>query len=794
MTVRGPFARLAMFVLEHRRAVAAASVLLTVFAGVVALPPKVDANLMGLLPEEEPAVVALEALQDAEGGVNLLTIGLSGTDEALHAALPELTASLEALDTVQFAIGDVDPELARRVSLVQLEPDDVVELTGRVQGALTLGPALNPIVTQRLMDMGPLTRRITGSREPPGWIGVRDGAVRLYVRPTGSAHDQVFASALMADVRGVLDAADLPARGVEVTWLGGAYRHVVEDVDGIRNDLFWTTFASAALVIAVLSIAFGRLRAVVIVFTPLVTTNLVNLMLVQAFVGHLNTYTSFGTAVLIGLGIDFGVHLYARYREEVGRGRTVEEAIARSWDRVGPPCATAALTSAAGFVALGVADFRGFSQLGLALGVGLIVAFLAMLVQVPLLIVALDGRPGAATVAEEAPVTPSRSTYRLAPIGLMGFVLVTAFFGATRLPDLEFEYDASATRPAGQAYDELSEVERAVARDAFAPVVVTLPDAETLRAEHRRLTRMVEEGTLPGVARVVSVENVLPADQEARLAAVAGLAAFVDHPSLRYLPPPIAEAILSLRGVSTAPLREEDIPASLLTLLGGGREGVHRLLLFPEGNMFDMREADALARTVGQVLPDREAAGDALTYAALYRVVRRDMPIVAVLAFVLVAALTAIDVRTWPRIVGALGALVAGMVWAGAAIQMGGIKLSMVNVVGVPILLGIGVDVIIHLIHRIAEEGPGGVRRALRTTGVAALVSALTTVLSFASLALATNRGVQSLGLLVAIGLTSIFVSAALVLPTAWAAGWRLTGRAPGLAGGHVRRGRGHSG
>jgi predicted RND superfamily exporter protein len=89
------------------------------------------------------------------------------------------------------------------------------------------------------------------------------------------------------------------------------------------------------------------------------------------------------------------------------------------------------------------------------------------------------------------------------------------------------------------------------------------------------------------------------------------------------------------------------------------------------------------------------------------------------------------------------------------------------------------VDVIIHLIHRLAEEGPGGVRRALRTTGVAALVSALTTMLSFSSLWLASNRGVRSLGSLVFIGLGVIVMATAVVLPLAWAAGWRIKKQSP---------------
>ena len=71
-------------------------------------------------------------------------------------------------------------------------------------------------------------------------------------------------------------------------------------------------------------------------------------------------------------------------------------------------------------------------------------------------------------------------------------------------------------------------------------------------------------------------------------------------------------------------------------------------------------------------------------------------------------------------------------------------NISMISFVCIPILMGVGIDVIIHLIPRIAEEGPGGIGYALQTTGKASLFSAGTTVLSFSSLLIASNIGIYS--------------------------------------------------
>ena len=113
-----------------------------------------------------------------------------------------------------------------------------------------------------------------------------------------------------------------------------------------------------------------------------------------------------------------------------------------------------------------------------------------------------------------------------------------------------------------------------------------------------------------------------------------------------------------------------------------------------------------------------------------------------------------------------------GMSCAGAALYFAGVKVSLVNFVGIPIVMGIGIDVIIHLLHRISEEGPGRIRFALRTTGFAAFVSAATTILSFSSLLFATNRGLHSMGKMIVVGLSVVTLVAFIAVPLGWMSTW----------------------
>ncbi|MCB9664911.1 MAG: MMPL family transporter [Alphaproteobacteria bacterium] len=780
---QGTYGRIARWVLGHRLAVSVGALLLAVASALLGIPPDIDSNLLNLLPADDPVVGRLRQINSEEGGLNLLTLTYRAEDPAvLDPFLDTLAARFEAFDDVAFAVHELDPDLATEIGLLQLEPAEIRELNVRLQGALALGAAGGPLVSQRLMDMGPLTEKI----EKAGKAGVlatgEAGVGRLIVRPTRTSADPVFAQLFMKQTYALLDELEPAARaqGIEREWMGGAYRHNVEDVEGIRADLVRTAGLSAGLILLVMVLSFRSLRALLIVFPPLVLANLMTLAFTKQLIGALNTYTSFATAILFGLGIDFAIHLVGRYREHRAQGLEQPEAIVRAWDQTGPPCGTAAFTSAAGFLALTFAEFVGFAQLGVILAFGLMACLGCMVFLLPVLLTALDTQTAPLLGASDGVARRSGATYALSPTGLGVVVVATIAVGVFALPRLSYEYDVSNLRREGLAYSELSDTERKLARQSYSPIVVFYDgEPEQLATDQHRLEQLVDAGGMPHVAAAVSIANVLPPDQADRLERIGELVELSEHKNLRYLPPVIAQRLVGLRGLEVRPLTRADLPEALLLLLGANNPNAPRMLLLPKGNMWDVREVAELDGEIARALPGRPVTGEYLGIQRMFTMAFRDAPRIAGIALLLVFLLAWWDLKRPLLTLGAVGTLLAGMIWAGGALWLGGVKLTMVNLTGIPILLGLGVDVVVHLLHRLQEEGPGGIRRALRTTGVAAGLSTLTTIASFFSLTLAGSRAVQSLGTLVVVGLGVIFVAGATVLPLAWSAGWKLAGLAP---------------
>ena len=109
-----------------------------------------------------------------------------------------------------------------------------------------------------------------------------------------------------------------------------------------------------------------------------------------ATVGHLNILTITFVPMLIGLAMDYAVHLITRYEEELHHGKSNEEAITKAMVYTGQGIFTGALTTAGAFLAMYFTNFQGIKEMGVICGGGLLVCFVPMMTMLPILL--LRGR------------------------------------------------------------------------------------------------------------------------------------------------------------------------------------------------------------------------------------------------------------------------------------------------------------------------------------------------------------------------------------------------------------------
>ncbi|MDB6019785.1 MAG: hpnN, partial [Pedosphaera sp.] len=166
-------------------------------------------------------------------------------------------------------------------------------------------------------------------------------------------------------------------------------------------------------------------------------------------VGHLNILTITFLPILIGLAIDFGVHLITRYEEELRLGRSEEAAMRKAIVFTGQGIFTGALTTAVAFLAMALTDFKGIQEMGIICGCGMLICFVPMMTLLPVLLLhgqqnAMDQqRPAPKPVKDDGVNFRSRleSIWLRRPVTVIALTLVLSGLALTQFHKVYFDYD-----------------------------------------------------------------------------------------------------------------------------------------------------------------------------------------------------------------------------------------------------------------------------------------------------------------------------------------------------------------
>jgi predicted RND superfamily exporter protein len=116
------------------------------------------------------------------------------------------------------------------------------------------------------------------------------------------------------------------------------------------------------------------------------------LLLRAGIINSFNEITQIVPILMIGLGVDYGIHLISRYREEVGSGASVDLGIKRAIGTVGVALTLATLTTMVGFLTNAFNPVPALRDFGILSAVGIFCAFILMLTFVPAVRLLIDRR------------------------------------------------------------------------------------------------------------------------------------------------------------------------------------------------------------------------------------------------------------------------------------------------------------------------------------------------------------------------------------------------------------------
>jgi len=643
----------------------------------------------------------------------------------------------------------------------------------------------------------------------------------------------------------------------------------VDEMRAVEKDMSLTTILAFILILALFILSFRMWSAPVLAFSSLLIGIVLTVGFVTLAIGSLNIMTSMFAVILIGLGIDFNIHVITTYNQIRAGNETSENAIRLTFEKTASGVLVGGLTTTLAFLTLMISENQGMKEFGLVAGAGVFLCVLSSLLVLPSLIVLQErlrsrriSRIGkkmkvlgkeSVTYKKLEKKVQKKQTINTTPFAFLGVfadsiakyrilvlaivVAVTAFlaYNATRI---QFDYDFLNLEPVGMRSIVMQD--SMISKFDLTPdmVLVTTSSVEESRSLAEKAKQFHKTGMVSSISDYIPspaeydqkleyiqiIENQLQSNS-ASILGVSDLDMLADE--LYRLEDNFIElAQMAFTGGQDridskikeitgdleldASERQSKITALVDLLYNNPEKAIDALRLFQEHYEPSLRSSlismcsteaitvDNLAQDIkdqfissdgkqflvtlfpkeqvwdGEFLEvfygemkklDEHVTGFPMIIYVLIDYIGKDGRLAMMVAIVVIFLLLLLDFRNVKLALITMIPLVFGVIWMVGFMHLLGMKINILNAIGLPLILGMGIDTGVHVIHRYRIEGPGKVKTVFSTTGKAVLISSLTSFLAFGSLGFALYRGLASLGITLAIGIAACWIATVTILP-----------------------------
>jgi predicted RND superfamily exporter protein len=792
------------------------ALVLAFFGGYYAVQLKIDTDIANLLPSNNPHVVALENLRDTVGGETEMDVAIGSPDFEANKKFAEaiIERSLELYDprTKALFFSRVEyrkeTEILRDYALYLATDEELDDLVFYLEDEIESAKMdANPFFVDFGFDDDEEDgvdinrfREVYDELVPSEYPVNADSTVLiLKFYPTGSRSDLTFLRDMFAaydELIAEMNPSDYHPE-MRVLFGGRLKRHLME-IESITNDVFssFSTGISSVLLLVMMYFFIKKYVnyrrgskshrihsfmshvvrmpvSILVIGIPLVLSLCYTFGLAYFFLGSLNTMTSVLFVILFGLGIDYGLHFYARYLERRSLGDDVLSALLKTYDSTGSAILTSATTTAVALFVLTIADFRGFSEFGLISGMGIVFAYMAMLFIMPAIITIFE-RFKIILVNVNAPEevekrTPKRYPFAM-PIALGGILLVGVVLFNVR--SLSFEYEFGVLEPEFPEYSAYRDFVRMPTSARRNPAYILADTDEQVLVVLDEIRERKHSNPETTILEVEALQERFPStvDEELyKLDRIAEVRELLQDPFIRDQQDTDLDRIRRA-SVVTEPLNIDDLPAFIKERFVTREGEVGRfVMIYPSVGLSDGRNSIAFKNEIAYVQVDEDtrlyAASTSIAAAEMLELMRSESPYMVAGTFIMIYILVNVAFMSLRWSIIAMIPLLVGLAWTFGIMILFDIKLNFYNLVVLPAILGIGNDNGVHLAARYLEEGRNSMWDVLKSTGQHISIGSFTTMLGFAGLLFTNHPGLYSIGLLAVIGIGMTLLSAVTFLP-----------------------------
>ncbi|NTV50553.1 MAG: MMPL family transporter [Geobacteraceae bacterium] len=651
------------------------------------------------------------------------------------------------------------------------------DLAGQFGGAMTGLSSADPLYLRDLI----LPRLKAGSQaldldpDSPYFLS-RDGKVLIMIAvPARPVQDMAFARALVTTINQARlgSSASISCAGAHIS--------AVLDEAAMKSNIIACILSSLAVVLALFYAVYRRILPTLLL--PLIIAVGVALALGVAgtILPSIHIISFAFMALIIGLGTDYSIHLYDRFHTERAAGKTGNDALYLAVVDTGHSLFTAAATTAVPFFALMVSDVRALYELGLLVGLGVLFSLYTTFFFLPPLLVYMERRFSASY--RPIPGLGLHHVWRLTgrfPRTVLAVSLVAFLCMAAASTRTFFDGELKNLQPRhSEAFLAQGKIERHL---NLAPKQLLIAvEGKDLSEVLRRASHVDElagswqkKGSISSWSSLGQIINnrdrQIDISRDISNMTGSGLPVAELKSALLsqgFEPGPFQPFIAALSdGSALAPVPEEEAIARLkASPLRGVADrhlikdanGYHALLfLYYKEAGFDR---NAFLHVLTSIDPTARVTNVDLVSEQLAASVKQSFLYGFLIGGLLVLFLLLSHFESPGGIFFAMFPVVAGSLAMLGIMALFGMGLNFMNAMVLVTIVGMGSDYGLHIRHRIIADDPQGREDRFVQAGRAVLLSALTTIAGFGSLALADYPALASIGWATnfGIGFTALF-------------------------------------
>jgi len=652
-----------------------------------------------------------------------------------------------------------------------------------------------------------------------------------------------------------------------------------DEMEALKKDFGWSSVIALVLILVLLVGSFRSWKNPFFAVTSLIVSLIWVTGLLALIFKYLNQMSASFGIILIGLGIDFGIHIISGFKDGKDRGLSLADSIAFMYEKVGNGVITGAVTTSIVFLTLALTRFSALVQMGVSMFVGILCCLFIMLVLLPTLIVwdnkgySMVGnllrkiKLGFLVTVFNTIINIIFVIFKTAPlrlissplqfrfleqigkaavrlpvaIGLLVFTGISVYLSIQAARNLSFEYDMMELEPEGipAVINQKKILDRFEISPDYAMLSVSnieegrekikkfkklasrtnligrvdgisefLPSAEEQEKVNQKLVvkfaREIQALPLRANANQTDVEKILAeltrfhqniveigelsisgkgednkiikkcddivgkTDAESKVLAIREkirrtlgnaqrIAEYQSH-----MMPLLKKKLLKMSSPEIITL--DNLSTQIKEQYVSNVSGNYLITVYPKDNVWDeifMRKFKEMTEAI-----DERITGAPVINLLFIDLIKEKGRLALLLGLIAILIFLTLDFRSIHFTLFACVPLFVGICWMLGGMAVLGMKLNYSNFMALPLILGIGIDDSVHILHRYRLEGRNSLPTVMHFTGKAILLTSLTTMIGFGSMGLASHRGVASMGQVLCLGVGAYFLASVIVLPT----------------------------